>query len=39
MVTQETVLFNDTVRYNISYGDPNATDDDVAEAARMRLCG
>jgi ATP-binding cassette, subfamily B, bacterial MsbA len=35
LVTQETVLFNDTVRYNISYGDPNATDEDVAEAARV----
>src|SRR6266568_832363 len=27
LVTQETVLFNDTVRYNISYGRPNATDE------------
>lgn len=35
LVTQETVLFNDTVRYNISYGNPNATDEEIAEAARI----
>ena len=35
LVTQETVLFNDTVRYNISYGKPDATDAEVAEAARI----
>jgi len=35
LVTQETVLFNDTVRYNISYGNPNATDEEVSEAARI----
>jgi ATP-binding cassette, subfamily B, bacterial MsbA len=35
LVTQETVLFNDTVRYNISYGRPGATDDEVREAARI----
>jgi len=35
LVTQETVLFNDTVRYNISYGKPYATDEQVAEAARV----
>jgi subfamily B ATP-binding cassette protein MsbA len=35
LVTQETVLFNDTVRYNISYGKPDATDEQVAEAARV----
>ena len=34
LVTQETVLFNDTVRYNISYGRPNATDEQIHEAAR-----
>ncbi|HSP62492.1 MAG TPA: ABC transporter transmembrane domain-containing protein, partial [Pyrinomonadaceae bacterium] len=28
-VTQETVLFNDTVRYNISYGRPAATDEEI----------
>jgi len=34
LVTQETVLFNDTVRYNISYGRPDATDDQIHAAAR-----
>jgi subfamily B ATP-binding cassette protein MsbA len=34
LVTQETVLFNDTVRYNISYGRPDATDAEIEEAAR-----
>lgn len=35
LVTQETVLFNDTIRYNISYGKPDATDEQLAEAARI----
>ncbi|MEJ7860228.1 MAG: ABC transporter ATP-binding protein [Pyrinomonadaceae bacterium] len=35
LVTQETVLFNDTIRYNISYGNPNATDDEVVKAAQI----
>ncbi len=35
LVTQETVLFNDTVRYNISYGNPNATNKEIEEAARV----
>jgi subfamily B ATP-binding cassette protein MsbA len=35
LVTQETVLFNDTVRYNISYGKPDATDEQIEEAARV----
>jgi subfamily B ATP-binding cassette protein MsbA len=35
LVTQETVLFNDTVRYNISYGRPDATDAEVERAARI----
>lgn len=35
LVTQETVLFNETIRYNISYGRPDATDSDVAEAASV----
>jgi subfamily B ATP-binding cassette protein MsbA len=34
LVTQETVLFNDTVRYNISYGRPDATDEQIEDAAR-----
>ncbi len=35
MVPQDTVLFNDTIRYNIRYGRPDASDDEVAEAARL----
>ncbi len=35
MVPQDTVLFNDTVRYNIRYGRPNATDAEVERAAKM----
>jgi ATP-binding cassette subfamily B protein len=35
MVPQDTVLFNDTILYNIRYGRPDATDDEVAEAARQ----
>src|SRR6266404_3748511 len=37
LVTQETVLFNDTVRYNISYGRPDATDGQIEDAARTAL--
>ena len=35
MVPQDTVLFNDTVRYNIRYGRPDASDEEVQEAAEM----
>ncbi len=35
LVTQETVLFNDSIHYNISYGNPNATDEEIREAARI----
>ncbi|HYP02906.1 MAG TPA: ATP-binding cassette domain-containing protein, partial [Pyrinomonadaceae bacterium] len=35
LVTQETVLFNDTVRYNISYSRPDATDAEIEDAARV----
>jgi subfamily B ATP-binding cassette protein MsbA len=34
LVTQETVLFNDTVRYNITYGRPDATEAELEDAAR-----
>lgn len=33
LVTQETVLFNDTVRHNIAYGKPEASDREIEEAA------
>lgn len=35
LVTQETVLFNDTVRHNISYSRPEATAAEIEEAARI----
>ena len=35
LVTQETVLFNDTIRQNIAYGKPEATDAEIEEAARI----
>ncbi len=35
MVPQDTVLFNDTVAYNIRYGRPDATEPEVMEAARL----
>ncbi len=37
IVTQETILFNDTVRNNIAYGQPNVTADAVMEAAKAAL--
>jgi ABC-type transport system involved in Fe-S cluster assembly fused permease/ATPase subunit len=39
MVPQDTVLFNDTIGYNIEYGRPGASQDDVREAARMAQVG
>jgi subfamily B ATP-binding cassette protein MsbA len=35
MVIQESILFNDTVRANIAYGCPEATIEEIREAARM----
>jgi len=35
MVPQDTVLFNDTIRYNIRYGRWDADDSEVEEAARL----
>jgi ABC-type transport system involved in Fe-S cluster assembly fused permease/ATPase subunit len=35
MVPQDTVLFNDTIRYNIRYGQWDASDAAVEEAARL----
>jgi ATP-binding cassette subfamily B protein len=35
VVPQDTVLFNDTILYNIRYGRPDATDEEVGEAARL----
>jgi ATP-binding cassette subfamily B protein len=35
MVPQDTVLFNDTIAYNIRYGRSDASDAEVREAARL----
>ena len=34
IVPQDTVLFNDTLRYNVAYGRPDASDDEIDAAAR-----
>ena len=34
VVPQDTVLFNDTVHYNIAYGRPTATEDEIVAAAK-----
>ncbi len=34
VVPQDTVLFNETVRYNIDYGRPGSTDEQIAQAAQ-----
>ncbi|EFN54392.1 hypothetical protein CHLNCDRAFT_25066 [Chlorella variabilis] len=35
VVPQDTVLFNDTIRYNVRYGRTSASDEEVEEAARV----
>lgn len=35
MVPQDTVLFNDTIAYNIRYGRPDASEEDVEQAAKL----
>ena len=35
IVPQDTVLFNDTIIYNIAYGNPTASIEDVKEAAKL----
>jgi subfamily B ATP-binding cassette protein MsbA len=34
IVTQQTILFNDTVRNNIAYGSPDASEEQIRDAAR-----
>jgi subfamily B ATP-binding cassette protein MsbA len=34
IVTQQTILFNDTVRNNIAYGSPDASEEQIMDAAR-----
>lgn len=35
VVPQDTVLFNDSIGYNIKYGDPSSTEDRIERAARL----
>jgi ATP-binding cassette subfamily B protein len=35
IVPQDTVLFNDTIYYNIAYGRPDATREDVERSAKL----
>jgi len=35
IVPQDTVLFNDTIRYNVAYGRIGASEDEILEAARL----
>ncbi len=35
IVPQDTVLFNDSIEYNIAYGHPGATHDEIVAAARL----
>jgi ABC-type transport system involved in Fe-S cluster assembly fused permease/ATPase subunit len=35
VVPQDTVLFNDTIRYNIAYGRPDASPEEIEQAARL----
>ena len=39
IVPQDTVLFNDSIAYNIRYGDPTATDEQVRQAALAAQLG
>ena len=35
MVTQESILFNDSIKNNIAFGSPNATDEEIIAAAKI----
>jgi ATP-binding cassette subfamily B protein len=39
MVPQDTVLFNDTIGYNIEYGRPGASEEEIRSAAAMAQVG
>ncbi len=39
MVPQDTVLFNDTILYNIRYGRPDAAEEDIRKAAALAQIG
>jgi subfamily B ATP-binding cassette protein MsbA len=38
MVSQETTLFDDTIKNNIKYARQEATDDEVFEVAKLSYC-
>ena len=38
MVSQDTTLFDDTIRNNIAYANFDATEDDIANAAKLSFC-
>ena len=38
LVSQDTTLFDDTIRNNIAYAKMNATDDEIKEAAKLSFC-
>jgi len=35
VVPQDTVLFNETIRYNIAFGKPGSSDEEIEQAARL----
>src|SRR5205814_5648798 len=37
VVTQDVILFNDTIRANIAYGDPGADEEEIMVAAKAAL--
>ncbi|MBO5281678.1 MAG: ABC transporter ATP-binding protein [Lachnospiraceae bacterium] len=39
IVLQDTVLFSDTIRHNLKYGNENATDAQLQQALEMSCCG
>jgi len=38
LVSQETTLFDDTIKNNICYGDPEATKEEIEKAAKYSFC-
>ena len=38
LVSQDTTLFDDTIRNNIAYAKMDATEDDIKEAAKLSYC-
>jgi subfamily B ATP-binding cassette protein MsbA len=37
LVTQDSILFNDTIKANISLGKPDATDDEIIVALKLPM--